>query len=409
MPKLPGIDRVAYTVPGPNGTRLRRKSENWRYRFIVRGETYSKAGFKSQAKAVAARDARKAEVSGGQVEDWRLATLDGARLMRMAQTVDWSENTRLHVVGCWKRLFRFFRPTDFLHEIRSMRIRQYVGFAEEQGNSRNTTNNDLVQLKAAMLLAHDERLLPYVPKFPRAKKQPRQQTIATVQLEQVLAAMAPHWRLYYEAAAATGWRASSEIRTRKWVHVDWGPEVWTCCHMRVSADTCACGAGRPGWLELDAASSKTKRARSFPMTVKLRSILLRARMRADAVQLKAGKIVAHVFVRDDGRPLPEPADAWRAAMKALGVADLKPGGKPWSGAMVPHDLRRSWIRQQRSAGMASEDRRALVGHVTTEVHEGYLSAAPDREALRQAALEMDRQQAEAMPDNVVQLSLWRSR
>lgn len=409
MPRLPGIDKSTFTVPGPNGSRLRRVSDSWRFRFSFRGRYYQAAGFPSQAAAAKARDERMAEVRGGTEADWRLASLDGARFMRAAQAVDWTKNQRLHFEGAWKRLYRFFRPTDLLHEIKSTRILQYVGYAQEQGNSRNTTTNDLAQLRAAMTVAHDERLLPYLPKFPKKKKEPRQQTIAPVQLEQILAVLPECFHLYYEAAAATGWRARSELRTRKWEHVDWGPDVWTCCHARVTADTCACGAGRPGWLELDAASSKTKRARAFPLTRKLREILTRARLRCDAVQLRSRKIVAHVFVQDDGRPIGKTSGAWRTAMRKLNIPDLKPGGKPWSGAMVPHDLRRTWIRQQRSAGMDREVRKQLAGHVTDDVHDDYLGTAPDREGLRAAARRMDQQAAEEMPDNVFQLDLFRRR
>lgn len=407
MARVPGIYRPTFTSPGPDGTRVRGTSARWGYRFEHRGRTYQEAGFATQADAVAARDRRRVEVGAGQTADWRKLTLDACRIMREARMIDAPKTTRANFAGSWKRLFRYFAPGDLAHEVDDTRILRFVAFARGQGGAHNTITFDLVQLRAALQLAHRKRLLPFMPEFPRIEWKAREQTIAPVQLEQILAKMPAHWRLYFEAAQALGWRAASEVRTRKWEHVDWGPDSWTCCGRALVADVCGCGAGRPGWLELEAEASKTRKPRLFPMTRVLREILTRARLRCDEVQRRTGKILPWIFVRDDGRQVGDAGFAWRSALKQLGVGPLNASGKPWSGAMVPHDIRRSWIRRQKRAGLEKERRKALVGHATDAAHRTYEAKGPDLDELRAAALELDRQAGESAADNVVQLALFR--
>jgi hypothetical protein len=405
--KIPGVFHPTWTEPGPGGSRVRRTSAKWAYRFEHRGRLYQAADFETQAAASRARDARRAEVQAGLTDDWRKLTLDQCRLARLDRGLDWAKTTQANFRGAWLRLFRHFAPSDPAHEVDAGRILRYQRFARERGDAKNTVTLDLVQLRAALRLGHEELGLPRVPKFPKVEWQAREQTIAPVQLDQILAKMPAWWRLYFETAQELGWRAASEVRTRQWSHVDWGPDVWTCCAGKLSADACACGAGRPGWLQLEAEASKTRKPRLFPMTRKLREILTRARMRCDEVQRRAGKILPWIFVRDDGGQVGDAGPDWRAALELLGVAPLSSTGKPWSSAMVPHDIRRSWIRRQKRAGLERDARKRLVGHSTDAAHQHYEAKGPDLDELRAAALEMDRQAGESTADNVVQLSLWR--
>lgn len=411
MAKVPsGIFRPWYTEAGPDGKRHKRVSHQWAYRFEMHGRTYQKAGFATASAATEARDQRRTEVRAGQEQDWRKLTLQGIQQMAAARKVQMSGSSRRNFDASWARLYRFFKPEDLVAEIDDTRILEFVGFSQKQGRYQNTIRLDLAHLGRAMRIANSKRLLPFVPEFPTVRYQPRDHTIQPFQLEQILEHMPGYWRLFFEAAQELGWRAHSEIRTRKWTHVDWGPDIWTCCGP-VTADVCSCGAGRPGWLELEAEATKTRARRVYPMTRRLRSILQAARQRWEQVAITArginvAAIDQWIFVRDDGQQLGSAKDSWASALRKLGVKPIRPEGGGWSSAMVPHDLRRTAIRRMRREGIDKETRKDLVGHATDAVHEAYLGNDLDLEAMRSAAVKLDRERA-GPTENASQLLLFR--
>jgi hypothetical protein len=407
MAKQHGVYHPTWTEDGPGGARVRRTSVSWAYRFEYGGRTYQKAGFETATAARDARDIRLGEVRAGQEQDWRKFTVQGLYLTAAARKVTWAPNTQSSFDYSWKRLQAFFLPEHLVATIDDTRILGYVGFAQRLGHTRNTIRLDLGYLRAALELAHGKRLLPWVPTFPRLRYERREQTIAPVQLDQILAVMPERWRLYFEATQELGWRARSEVSSRQWSHVDWGPASWQCCGLQVREDVCACGAGRPGWLELDAASNKTRERRLFPMTRVLRSILTRARLRVDQVQVQTGAIVPWVFCRENGARIGYSAKAWSNALRKLGVEALRPG-RAWGSAMVPHDLKRSAIRRMSSDGVDRQVRMGLVGHASDSAHTIYEQRGADLEAMREAARLLDQRREGGEPaDNVVQLSLFR--
>jgi hypothetical protein len=404
--RTPGIFRPWYTEPGPHG-RVRRTSSQWAYRFEFEGRTYQKAGFDTASAASKARDQRRSELRAGHEQDWRKLTVHGLHQMAAARKVEWDASTGESFDRVWKRLLRFFRPEDRAASIDDTRLLEFVGFRKAEGAARNTIRLDLTHLKMALTIAHRKRVLPWVPQFPTLKQERREQTVASIELRQIVAEMPEHYRLFFAAAEEMGWRARSELRTRRWKHVDFGPASWQCCGAQLQGDVCACGAGRPGWVYLDAASSKTDSARMFPMTRRLRAILVEALERWERVRVKAGRMAPWVFMRDDGLPIGDYRSAWRTALKRLGVGKI-PGRKgPWSSARVVHDIRRTAIRRMKHEGVTREDRKQLVGHASDTAHAAY-EARQDLEAMREAARLLDQRRGEAEPDTkVVQLSLFR--
>jgi hypothetical protein len=390
MAKLAGVFHPWYTEESADGTRVRRTSKAWAYRFEYRGRTYQKAGFATAAAAQAARDTRRNEVRAGLETDWRELTLETVQRMASSRRVTWTGNTAANFDSVWKRLFRYFAPAERVASIDDTRILKYVDFAHRAGLRTNTIRADLGYLHSAMVIAHRKRLLPWLPEFPRLKAEPREQTVAPAQLAQLLAQMPEQWHLYFEATEEMGWRARSEVASRQWCHVDWGPERWECCGQTQTADACACGAGRPGWLELDAASNKTRERRLFPMTRVLRDILTRARSRVEECQRRTGGIIPWVFCRDNGERLGSSAKAWKVALAALHVRPIREAGGPWSAAIVPHDIRRSAIRRMHREGVSREVRKGLVGHASDSAHTRYEAKGADLDSMREAAQELDR-------------------
>jgi hypothetical protein len=321
--KQSGIFRATYTVPGPDGTRLRRTSVRWAYRFEFEGLTYQRAGFETANAAAVARDARRSELRAGQDTDWRTVTLETAHRHVSALRVGWRPATVRMFDETWRRIFRYFRPGERLASIDDTRLLEFVAQRKRDGARINTIKIDLAKLRVAMKLAHRKRLLPWVPQFPRLKDEKRQQTVAHVELEQIVAVMPAEWRGFFAAAEEMGWRARSELLTRRWdEHIDMGPPRWVCCGRELAADVCACGIGRPGWVYLDAESNKTGVRRRFPMTVRLRSILRDARARADRVRIKTGTFSPWVFVDDAGERLASYRRVWESALSKLGIGKL---------------------------------------------------------------------------------------
>lgn len=404
--------RPTYTVPGPNGTRVLKKAKTWAWRFEFRGKRYIGAdGYKTSEEARNAGEARKGEVRAGLEEDWRKVQMMRLHQLASARKVEWDPGTVKDFDATWKRIYLFFKPQDALIAIDDTRLLEFVGYLKNQGYVASTIQATLAKLKTAMKIAHEKKLLPWIPRFPKLKVLPREQTVAPVELEQILQKMPSYYGTFFHAAEEMGWRANSELRTRQWSHVDWGPSTWSClCRQGISVDVCPdCGTGRPGWVELDAASSKTDTGRSFPMTKRLRSILMEARAFVEALQAKDGKIIPWVFCQPDGNQLGDYRTAWQSALEALGIGKLPGRTGPWSNAKVPHDVRRSAIRRMHRQGLDRSAAKALVGHASESSHAIYSEKNLPAEALREAALRIDQIRAGESEEKVIQLDLFRGR
>ena len=151
-----------------------------------------------------------------------------------------------------------------------------------------------------------------------------------------------------EVAYITGWRVRSEILTRQWRHVDL----------------------EAGWLRLDPGETKNGEGRMFPITPELRVVLERQQQRTLALNKATNSITPWVFHRQ-GKPIKSYQWAWVKACEKAGV----PG-------RIPHDFRRSAVRNLERAGVPRSAAMAMVGHRTESVYRRY--AIVDESMLREA-------------------------
>lgn len=402
----------------PDGTRVKKTSPRAAYRLWFRAVRYQEGGYESKAKALAAGEKRKAELRAGLETDPSKYTLAALRDLSDALQETNEPATRRNHANSWARLLAFFPSGMPVRSIDTAALFRYIKHRRALGMSDNSNRLDLAWLRKAMKAAHDSDYLRKVPKFPKLSYQRREAVFVPGELERVLQHLPTGYRLLFRAAEECGWRSRSELTTRKWTDVDWGPERWACCQaianapLAIATDACPkCGSGRPGWLHVDAASTKAKKARSFPMTLVLRGILSEAKAHVEAVEKEHGRIIASVFVRDSGEPIRSYRDAWAQALRKAGIGKL-PGRKgAWSSARVPHDLRRGALRRNQRAGLDEASRLALAGHADARTHALYLGTEQDQEILLAAARALD-QQRHAVADqstNVVQLSLFAKR
>ena len=207
------------------------------------------------------------------------------------------------------------------------------------GAANATVNREMSALKRAFRLAarQDSTIpIPYIPML--TEDNVRRGFFEYSQLEAILPHLSAELQPVIEMAYITGWRVRSEILTRRWSHVDFSDV---------------------GWLRLEPGETKNGRGRAFAMTDWTRDILLEQRRRTSLVEAEKAQIVPWVFHRN-GKPIRDFYTAWRKACTAAGLE-----------GRIPHDFRRTAVRNLERAGVPRSTAKAMVGHQTDSVYQRY--------------------------------------
>jgi integrase len=183
--------------------------------------------------------------------------------------------------------------------------------------------------------------------------------VSTEELGQMLRHLPEDLRPPVQFAYITGWRLKSEVLSREWRHVDF-------------AD---------GKVSLFRGEAKNREPRDFYFTRELRELLEAQRAKRDALK----QIISSVFFRMvalgrggplRARPILSLGKAFTAACKAAGV----PG-------KLPHDMRRSAVRNLVRAGISQTVAMKMVGHKTDSMFRRYNITSD--EDLRSASAQLD--------------------
>ena len=145
----------------------------------------------------------------------------------------------------------------------------------------------------------------------------------------------------------TGWRITSEVLPLQWWNVDF----------------------KAGEIRLDAGTTKNREGRVFKMTTELRTLLDTQKAERDRVAKESGLICPWVFFR-------MLAESRGGEKKPRRIISLN---KAWASACItagcpgriPHDLRRTAIRNMVRAGIPERVSMKLTGHKTRSVFERY--------------------------------------
>ncbi len=97
----------------------------------------------------------------------------------------------------------------------------------------------------------------------------------------------------------------------------------------------------------------------FPLTPELRAVLERQMARTRDMERAMGRIIPWLFHRK-GKPIKSFRRAWPTACKNAGVL-----------GRIPHDLRRTAIRNLERAGVPRSTAMAMVGHRTEATYRRY--------------------------------------
>lgn len=348
------------------GNPLPGKSANWLIRWRdADGKQRSKSsGTTDKAKAIRELNAILGAVANDEPipESGRNAfTFDDA-----ARDIvnDYRVNARRTVDDLKRRIALHLTPAFGgmrLTDIDTPKIKQYIADRLAAKATRATVRNELAALKRMFTLANHAGIVTRRPHFPmpNTKGNARRGFFEAEQFEAVRAALPEFLRGPIAFAYLTGWRLPSEILTLEWSQVD------------------------ERAVRLEPGTTKNDEGRTFPLRLfpALGAVITEQRRRADVLKAN-GTITPYVFTDDAGGRLfetvaarPDEADgpeiekvyaatvvreAWLAAVKAAGV----PG-------RIPHDFRRTAVRNLVRAGVPEKQAMKLTGHLTREVFDRY--------------------------------------
>lgn len=160
------------------------------------------------------------------------------------------------------------------------------------------------------------------------------------EFERVRACLPPALRSVVTYAYLTGWRIPSEVLPLQWRQVDL----------------------KAGTVRLDPGTTKNKDGRLFPFgnhLPELRQVLEEQRRLTTEVETAHGLICRWVFHRN-GRQIKGFRKSWTDACTAAEV----PG-------RIPHDFRRTAVRNLERAGVSRSVAMLLTGHKTESVYRRY--------------------------------------
>ena len=249
-----------------------------------------------------------------------------------------------------------------LMTITTVDARAYTAHRLTQGASNATVNRDLIILKQMCTLARQAGKLtvqPYIPLL--AEHNVRKGFFEPHQAASLQRHLPAQMRGIAAFACVTGWRTPSEILPLEWRQVDM----------------------KQGEVRLDVGTTKNGEGRVFPFTIELRRILDAQQEIARTVKREHGTIPRHVFCYTKGAKARKGVTeggynkAWRKARIVAGC----PG-------RIPHDFRRTAVRNLVRAGVPERVAMQMTGHKTRAIFERYNITSPND--LREAAQRLDR-------------------
>lgn len=300
---------------------------------------------------------------------WDAATdliLDDYRVNEFDSLATVERRLRLHLTP-------YFRGWKLV-EITTPAIKAYTKARRTAGAAAGTINRELDVVRRIFTLAVQGGVVLYQPHVPRLQEHNvRGGFFEREAFESVRRRLPAPLQPVVTLAYITGWRIDSEVLPLEWRNVDFPA----------------------GEISLDPEVTKNDQPRTFPLTAELRDVLTAQRQAADAV-VATGQLCPWVFFRlvATGRrglsvhhtghaaivPTPKRIvrfnKAWTTACRLAG----QPG-------KIPHDFRRTAIRNMVRRGVPERVAMQLTGHKTRSIFERYNIVSPGD--LRDAAARLE--------------------
>jgi integrase len=339
-----------------------RRGTIWWVYYSFRGTPYRESsGSPVRTVALKLLKRRYAETGKGQLTgpDIEKTTLDD--LLRFVED-DYKANDHKSIQSVRssaKRLQEFFGPAlavDLTYD----RLIQYGNARRDAGRTPRTVQKELNMLKRGFNLGRKAgRAVP--PPFPTITvSNARTGFFEREDFEAVRLHLPSEIQPVVTFAYFTGWRINSEILPLQWKQVDW----------------------TAGTVRLEPGTTKNDEGRMFPFAVlpELADVLKRQWEHTKALQRATGCLIAPVFHRD-GISIKDYRGAWDKACESAKVV-----------GRIPHDLRRTAVRNLERAGVPRSVAMKLTGHKTESVYRRYaiVSEADLNEGLKKLATLHDR-------------------
>lgn len=335
----------------------------WWIQYHWRGQRYRETtGSTVRTDAIKLLRQRMAEMGKGQLRGPDLEKTTFADLVQMVRD-DYAVNQRRSVrrlntsLKVLEVAFKHARACDLTLD----RLNRYVSDRLATGLAPATVKLELTHLHKAFRLA--ERAGKAIcPPFPQITVHNiRTGFFERADFEAVRSHLPEDFQGAITFAYLTGWRTPSEVLTLRWKQIDFGA----------------------GIVRLEPGTTKNDEGRVFPFGVlpELAALLRRQWERTISLEMTTGQTVASVFHWNDRgtiKPIHPKAlyHRWKEACKRAGVAQR-----------IPHDFRRTAVRNLERAGVPRSVAMKLTGHKTEAVYRRYaiVSEADLSEGLKKLA------------------------
>jgi len=216
---------------------------------------------------------------------------------------------------------------------------KFIAARQEEGASAASINRELSVIKRCFSLGVENGKVINPPKFGLLPEyNARTGFFEPLQFEALLRQLPEPLLPMVRFAYVTGWRIPSEVLPLEWRQVDF--------------------AG--GLVLLDSGTTKERFGRVFPFTTELGTLFEEQRQYTNKIQKEKGIVIPWVFHRNGGRRIKSFRGAWANACKRAGI----PG-------RIPHDFRRTAVRNLVRSGVPERVAMQLTGHRTRAVFDRY--------------------------------------
>jgi site-specific recombinase XerD len=349
-----------------------RRTKNWYIEFVAGNRTIREAtDFTNRTDAAEFLKKRMADALGGKIVLSKNVTYDDLRDLIIT---DYTNNGQ-RSLGDLKttrlpRLDAVFGGTKAI-DITTTSVERYKTLRLKDGSAPATVNRELASLKRMFRLGLRQGMvatMPYISML--AEHNVRKGFFELDQFQAILKHLPAEYHALFEIAYTTGWRMKSELLTRQWRHVDFGGK---------------------GWLRIDAGEAKDATAgREFQFTTWMREVLGRQRKFVSKVEKNTGAVIPWLFCRPDGVRIYRFYEVWRDACNAAGIH------------RIPHDFRRTAVRNLERAGVPRTTAMAMIGHKTESIYRRY--SIVDQAMLEMGTAKLDalqQIQRRSRPESVV--------
>jgi integrase len=337
------IYRPAKTWTDASGKTHRKEWTIWWLKYYQNGKSIRESsGTDNRAAAKRMLQAREGDVSRGVPITAKTGKITFDEAVTDLEN-DYITNRRRSLDGVKRKIDLHLRPAFGrlrLANITTSHIRAFTVARQQAGAKNAEINRELSALKRMYSLAVQAGHLHHRPFVPMlAENNARQGFFEESQYRAVLAHLPPELRPVVTFAYLTGWRTKSEILPLEWRNVD-----LKACEVR-----------------LEAATTKNGETRELPYAGSPELVGMFKSLRAETTKLEQAqkRIIPFVFHRA-GKRIRSFRGAWLAACKAAGC----PG-------RIPHDLRRTAVRNMDQAGVSQSVAMQITGHKTASVYRRY--------------------------------------